>query len=281
LVVIGDPIEHSLSPLMWNAAFGALGLEKEFIYEPLKVKREELGKFVNRLRGGEILGANVTMPHKIGIMEYLDELTEEARSIGAVNTIYTENGAIIGENTDGVGCLRALGEKGVDARGKRVLILGAGGTARAISFVMALGGVGELIILNRTRGRGEELAKEINQRFSTRVIADDLSVVKEASKDADIIINCTSLGMSGGQREKTLITEGMLRPDQAVMDVVYNPLETRLLEEARKVGATTIRGIDMLVYQAAINFKRWTGRGAPVALMKKTLIERLSNRDKP
>jgi len=273
LVVIGDPIEHSLSLLMWNRAFQALGLENEYVYGALKVKKEELNKFVKKLRSGVFMGANVTIPHKISIIQYLDELTKEAKLIGAVNTLYRENGTITGANTDGLGCFLAFREKGVDIEGKIALILGAGGAARSVAFMLALGGARELIILNRTRKKAEKLSSEIQKKLGTKTRACGLPI-KEL--DVDVVINCTSVGMKGEQEGKSLITGEMLKPEQVVMDIVYNPLETRLLKEARKAGATTIKGVEMLVYQATINFRRWTGKEAPIELMKKTLVECLS-----
>jgi shikimate dehydrogenase len=261
LAVIGDPIDHSLGPSMWNGAFKALGLERDFVYESLRVKSEDLGSFVKKIREGAYLGANVTIPHKIDIVRYLDGLTEKAKSIGAVNTIYIDGG-LKGENTDGEGALRALEEK-IDIEGKKILILGAGGSARAVAFTLAPR-VKEITILNRTRAKAEEIAKEIRK---TKTRAGGLPVEVDDTDDADVVINCTPIGMKGAQEGKSLVKRDLLRPDQLVMDVVYNPLETALLKEAKAIGAVTISGYEMLVYQAVENFRRWTGREAPVDLM--------------
>jgi len=278
LAVIGDPIGHSLGPLMWNAAFKALGLEKDFVYESLRVKSEELGSFVKKIREGAYIGANVTIPHKIAIIHYLDRLAEQARLVGAVNALYVEDGEVVGGNTDGEGALRALVEHGVEIKEKRVLILGAGGAARAIAFTLAPR-VKELIILNRTRERAEELSSEV-LKLATKTRAGGLPIKELDDVDVEVVINCTSVGMKGAQEGKSLVTKEMLRPDQIIMDVVYNPLETALLREAKSVGAMTISGLDMLVYQAVANFRRWTGREAPVDLMKRTVKERLYGHDR-
>lgn len=273
LVVIGDPIEHSLSPLMHNIALKELGLEKEFHYEKLRIKADELADFIESIRKGEIAGASITMPHKVNIIQYLDELTKEAELMGAVNTLYKKNGKVIGHNTDGFGCLNSLKENDVNVKGKKIVIMGAGGAARAIVFTLALNDVHEIVILNRTVGKAEELTRKVKEKTGVISKAGSLEKIKEELRDAEILINCTSVGMKG--EEGTLVTSEMLYPSLVVMDVVYNPLKTRLIEEAEEAGCKTVNGAGMLVHQGAIGFEIWTGKKPPIKVMQKALLEHL------
>ncbi|MHC1604724.1 MAG: shikimate dehydrogenase [Candidatus Methanofastidiosia archaeon] len=272
LVVIGNPIKHSLSPIMHNAAIGALKLEKMFHYEKLKVEEKDLKNFVEKIRSGEITGANVTIPYKTTIIKYLDVLTKEADLIGAVNTIYKQNDKVVGHNTDGIGCLEALGERGVETAEKKVVILGAGGAARAIAFAIALNNAKKLVILNRTVSKADELAKSIKNKIGTDVESNGLFAVGEVVKDTDVLINCTSLGMKTVQNKKIHITSTMLSKNITVMDIVYDPPQTKLLEEAKKAGCNTVNGIGMLVYQGAHSFNIWTGRKPPTNVMKNAIL---------
>lgn len=273
LVVIGDPIEHSLSPLMHNAALKELCLEKEFHYGKLRIKTEELADFIESIRKGEIAGANITMPHKVNIIQYLDELTKEAELMGAVNMLYKKNGKVIGHNTDGLGCLNSLKENNVSVEGKKIVITGAGGAARAIAFTLALNDVHEIVILNRTMGKAEELARKVKEKTGAISKAGSLEKIKEELRDAKVLINCTSVGMKS--EEGTLVTSEVLHPSLVVMDVVYNPLKTRLIEEAEEAGCKAINGASMLVHQGAIGFEIWTGKKPPIKVMQKALLEHL------
>jgi shikimate dehydrogenase len=269
LCVIGDPVEHSLSPVMFNAAFKALGLEKQFTYRRMKIQKGDLKGFVERVRTGEITGASVTMPCKEAIASLLDELSEEAKFIKAVNTVYNSGGKVVGCNTDGMGCLKALEEAGVSILGKNVVLLGAGGAAKAIAYTLVHQGVDRLVILNRTVSKAETVARVL--RKQTNVDAGGLDRLKNALRDADVLINATSVGMRGEHEKKTLVTAELMRPDLVVEDIVYVPRRTRLLEEALKAGARIVEGKGMLVYQGAEQFKIFTGKEPPIDAMREAL----------
>ena len=271
--VIGDPIEHTMSPVMHNAAFKELGLD--YIYIAFQVRKEELGKAIQGMRALNIRGLNVTIPHKVAIIPFLDKLDPLAQKIGAVNTIVSDDGVLRGYNTDATGFLQALRDKGVEPEGKNMVILGAGGVSRAISFILADRGA-NLVILNRLLELdwAEELAQEISNTFKKEVNALELDEenLATALEGADVLINATSIGMSPNT-DDTLVPAKLLKSSLVVFDVVYNPTKTRLLREAGAAGAKTIGGLDMLVWQGALAFEKWTGQKAPVDLMKKEAIK--------
>lgn len=273
--VIGDPIEHTLSPAMHNAAFRKLGLD--YVYVPFRVRKEELGKAIEGMRALNIRGLNVTIPHKVAIIPFLDKLDPMAEKIGAVNTLVNNDGVLTGFNTDASGFLQALLERGITAKGKKAIILGAGGAARGIGFILAEKGA-HLVFLNRHLPRAEELARRIAQIFQKKVQALMLNEenLGKVLAGADILVNTTSVGMAPG-RDETPVPARLLRSGLMVYDIVYNPLQTRLLKEAETVGAGTIGGIDMLVWQGALAFEKWTGRQAPFALMRETAIKALGH----
>jgi len=275
--VIGDPIEHTMSPVMHNAAFKELGLD--YLYVPLRVKREELGKAVESIRALNIRGLNVTLPHKMAIISFLDELDPLARKIGAVNTIVNDDGVLTGYNTDATGFLQALLEGGVEPKEKKVVILGAGGASRAISFILAERDA-YLVILNRLLELdwAKELAQRVSKVSKKGVKALELNEknLEMVLEGADILINATSVGMSPDVDE-TPVPAKLLKPGLIVFDIVYNPIKTRLLKEAETAGAQTIGGLDMLAWQGAIAFEKWTGRKAPLDLMKKEAIKALGH----
>ena len=258
--VIGDPIAHSLSPVMLNAAFRQTGVDAVYVAWHVT----DLPGAVAGFRALNVGGISVTIPHKVPIMDLLDEVDPAAREIGAVNTIANEDGRLCGYNSDSPGATDALLEKtAID--GKRVAIIGAGGAARAMAQGIRTNG-GAFTIVNRSEARGRQLADEMGGSFCA------LSDFRGGG--FDILVNTTSVGMSPD-------TDGMpvgrdcLRPDMTVMDMVYNPLETRLLREAREVGCTTVNGVAMFVHQGAIQFERWTGRKAPVEVMKAVVLAAL------
>jgi shikimate dehydrogenase len=278
--LIGDPVEHSMSPAMHNAALAADGLD--FIYVPFRVKRERLGEALLGMRGFNIRGLNVTIPHKVAVIPFLDGLDELAGKIGAVNTIVNDDGRLTGHNTDAGGFLRTLAESGIEPAGKKVVILGAGGAAaggaaRAIAFSLAGNGASP-VILNRKLefDWAVSLAGQLEQAFNIEVAALELTDanLEAALRSADILVNATSVGMSPGTDE-TPVPRQLLKPELAVFDVVYNPRKTRLLAEAGAVGAATISGLEMLVWQGALAFEMWTGRKAPVALMREEALKAL------
>ncbi len=272
--ILGNPIEHTLSPVMHNAAFEELNLD--FVYVAFRVRREELRDAIIGSRSLNILGLNVTMPHKNAVMRYLDELDPTARSIGAVNTILNDEGRLIGYNTDGIGALKALKENGITPNGKKLLLLGAGGAGKAIAFHAAQE-VTELVILNRTPRKAKKLAEVLRKEFSKKINSKELSTetVEQELKDTDIVINATSVGMHP-DIDQSLVPQSLLRPDLCVMDIIYNPLETMLAKDAKAVGAKVVSGIEMLVYQGAASFEIWTNHPAPVKVMKQAVLNKLS-----
>lgn len=272
--LIGDPIEHTLSPVMHNAAFNDLKLD--FVYVAFRVKKEELGNALSGVRSLGIHGLNVTMPHKNAVINHLDETDPTAKFIGAVNTVLNDDGKLIGFNTDGAGALKALTENGVDLLGKKLLLLGAGGAAKAIAF-QAAQEVEELRILNRTAEKAKRLAEVLRRKFNKRIKGNSLSanLIKEEVKDSDILINATSVGMHPNI-DQSLVDPEWLRPDLCVMDIVYNPIETRLTKDAKSIGAKVISGIEMLIYQGAASFEVWTNSPAPVQVMKQAVLSKLS-----
>ena len=269
--VIGDPIEHTMSPVMHNAAFKEMGMD--YVYVAFQVKKEGLGEAIRGMRGLNIRGLNVTIPHKVAIIPLLDRLDHLAELIGAVNTVVNDNGVLTGYNTDAEGFLRALLERGIEPRGKNVVILGAGGASRAISFILAERG-SSLVILNRTLDKAKECASRIGEVFQKEVKAleFDSENLAKALTEADILVNTTSVGMYP-DTDETPASSDLLRPGLIVVDIVYNPIKARLLKEAEAAGARTISGIDMFVWQGALAFEKWTGLKAPVKLMKEEAIK--------
>jgi len=272
--IIGDPVEHSLSPAMHNAAFQELNLD--FVYVAFRVRKNELKEAIVGAKSLDIRGLNVTMPHKSAVMKYLDEIDPTARSIGAVNTILNDKGRLIGYDTDGIGALKALKENGISLNGKKLLLLGAGGAGKAIAFHAAQE-VEELKILNRTAQKAKDLAKVLRKKFGKKIDGTSLSArtIKRELEDADIVVNATSVGMRP-KDDQSLIDPGWLRPNLCVMDIVYNPIETKLAKDAKFVGAKVVSGVEMLVYQGAASFEIWIDRSAPVKVMKQAILSKLS-----
>ena len=275
--VIGDPIEHTMSPAMHNAAFIQMGLD--YVYVPFKVKKEELGQAINGMRGLNIRGLSVTIPHKVTVIPLLDKLDPLAEKIGAVNTITNDDGVLTGCNTDAGGFLQALLVRGIEPKGKRIVILGAGGASRAISFILAERGA-HLAILNRRLERAEALAGRLSSFSPQEVETMELveASLNEVLPAADILVNTTSVGMSPDV-SGTPVPAELLKSGLVVFDIVYNPMGTRLLKEARAAGGETISGVDMFVWQGALAFERWTGEKAPVGLMKREVIKALGHED--
>jgi shikimate dehydrogenase len=270
--LIGDPVEHSLSPLMQNLAFQALGLNS--VYLALRVGHERLQQAVEGMRALDIQGLNVTIPHKVAIMGYLDGVDTHARDIGAVNTVANREGSLIGYNTDGAAALAVLREERSDPSGKKVVLLGSGGAARALSFYVAPLAK-SLLIINRTESAATELASSLSERFKANTIVgmkltDD--VLRRELRDTDVVINATSIGMHP-KVDETIVDGKLLHKNMTVFDIVYNPIETRLLREASASGAKVINGAKMLVYQGALAFEIWTGRKAQVDLMLKAVTD--------
>ncbi len=265
--LIGDPVEHSLSPVMHNAAFQELGLD--YAYLAFRVSRERLGEAVAGIRALGFAGANVTIPHKIEVMKYLDEVDSLAQQIGAVNTIVNEDGKLVGYNTDGEGALQALSDSGIELKGKRVVLLGAGGAAHAIAFTLAKKErLQSLSVLNIIESESKALAQRVRTQTNTPTNGMLLSAesLERAVEQAEVLINATSVGMSPRTSE-SIVPKGLLRKDLVVFDIVYNPIETRLVREAREAGCVVVTGEKMLVNQGAKSFELWTGKTAPVKKM--------------
>ena len=251
-------------------------------YLPYEVHPNQVADFVASLRSDGVLGINVTVPHKEAVMPFLDEIDEWAAEAGAVNTIVNREGRLTGYNTDGYGFLRALRESaGLDPTGKRVLILGAGGSARGVVQALLRAGVAELVIANRTLERAQALAGlAANRDVPARAIELNALESEGVSDAIDLIVNCTSLGMHHGPDEDASPLPASRIPAPAlVYDLVYNPMLTPLLREAHAVGAQTLGGISMLVYQGAASFELWLERPAPVSVMMDAAMEAMRERE--
>ncbi len=272
--IIGDPVEHSLSPVMHNAAFQKLGLN--LVYVAFKVTKDGLKDAISGARSLGLRGLNVTMPHKNAVIYYLDEVDSTAKTIGAVNTILNNQEKLVGYNTDGKGAMIALQENGISTEEKKMLLLGAGGAAKAIAF-QAAQEVEELVIVNRTSEKAEQLAKMLGKNFGNKVNGRKLSdeVLKQELETTDILVNATSVGMHPSVNSSPVPSD-LLHSDLCVMDIIYNPLETKLAKDAKAVGAKVVSGLDMLLYQGAVAFEIWTNCPAPVDVMKKAALDKLA-----
>ena len=276
--LIGDPVGHSLSPLMQNLAFQDLDLNSTYI--AFQVRYDQLDQCVKCLKTLNIAGFNVTIPHKVSILSLLDKISPSASAVGAVNTVVNDDGRLIGYNTDGDGALKALSDESAELKGKNVVLTGAGGAARAIAFSLA-STANNIVIVNRTKTKALELAQHLNEQFNKQFRGEELSkkTLQKELQHADILINATSVGMSPNV-EASIVKREMLRDSMTVFDIVYNPLETKLLKEARAAGAKTISGVKMLVYQGALSFELWTGKKAPIEKMMKAVVSRLEEAER-
>ena len=274
--VIGNPIAHSLSPAIHNAAFSALDLDFVYLAFPVEDVRSALAG----MRAiGTFRGMSVTIPHKMEAMRWVDEVAEVDRSIGSINTVIHENGRLIGLGTDGPAALQAITDRGVNPDGKRVLMLGAGGAARAISFTLARKThLAELVILDINEPLLQQLGSDLRAGTRTRIDTRLLNPqsLAEAMAHTDLIVHCTSIGMHP-RVDVSLIPPELFRSGQVVLDIVYTPLETKLLADARARGLQTIPGVDMFVNQAALQFRHFTGVDAPVEAMRQVVLDRLAS----
>ncbi|WP_296890973.1 shikimate dehydrogenase [uncultured Methanobrevibacter sp.] len=267
--LIGHPVEHSFSPPMHNAAFKKLGMD--YVYTAFDVDPYKLKEAIDGARALNIKGFNVTIPHKIEVMKYLAEIDEIASLIGAVNTIDFKD--LKGYNADGIGAIKAIGEV-TNVKNKNIVIVGAGGASRAISFYLAKYGADSLTILNRNVDKAQGLASDV---LSSGLIDDveSNSIDSMDLTDADILINTTPVGMHPNVDDTPIALAGDMHEDLVVFDAVYNPNETGLLKEAVKASAKPVYGIKMLLYQGAESFEIWTGKKAPVDAMEEALIKTL------
>ncbi|MBN1693495.1 MAG: shikimate dehydrogenase [Dehalococcoidales bacterium] len=271
--IIGDPVEHTMSPAMHNAAFQKMGLD--YLYIPFRVAPEQLPQAVAGLKSLNVAGFNVTIPHKVAVMPLLDSLDPLVEKIGAVNTVVNEDGKLRGYNTDAEGFYRVLLEQGFSLQGKNVVLLGAGGAARALAYILAEKGA-RLTILNRRQELdwAENIARFILDDLNKEVKVFELGNISKALPGADLLVNATSVGMSPADNASP-VPAPLLEKVPVVFDIVYNPLKTRLLKEAAAAGAQTISGIDMLAWQGALSFEKWTGKSAPVDLMRQEAVKML------
>ena len=270
--LIGHPVEHSFSPPMHNVAFDELGMD--YAYVAFDVDPANLKSAIEGAKSLNIKGFNVTIPHKIEVMKYLDELDEVARLIGAVNTIDFKN--MKGYNTDGIGAVRAI-EEVTSIKNKNVVIAGAGGASRAISFYIAKYGADSLTILNRNVEKAQKLAEDVSDSgLISDVGAGSIMEIDGHVKNADILIDTTPVGMDPHIDDEAIVKAENMHENLVVFDAVYNPNETVLLKEAIKAGAKPVYGIKMLLYQGVESFEIWTGKKAPVDVMEKALKEALN-----
>ncbi|WP_299521828.1 shikimate dehydrogenase [uncultured Methanobrevibacter sp.] len=270
--LIGHPVEHSFSPSMHNAAFKKLGLD--YAYVPFNVFPDNLKSAILGAKALNIVGFNVTIPHKINVMKYLDKLDPIAKLIGAVNTIDFKE--MKGYNTDGIGCIKAI-EEVTSIKDKNVVVAGAGGASRAISFYLAKENPQSINILNRNVKKAELLVRDVkSSKLTDNINFDSIDKIASYVNDADILIDTTPVGMSPHINDESIVKSEDMHSDLVVNDIVYNPNETVLLNEAIKAGATPVYGIKMLLYQGAESFEIWTGKEAPVDVMEKTLRKTLN-----
>ena len=278
LGVFGYPVEHSLSPPMHNAAIARLGLS--YIYVPFLVSPDGLELALRSLHALGIVGVNLTIPHKERALSLVDEVTEEAREVGAVNTVHCMDGRLFADNTDGLGFYRPLAEAGFDVRGRRVVVVGAGGAARSVVFRLAREGAKTIWLANRTRERAERLAAAVsNAGYGAECVCPlstgESETLIRAIQGSELLVQTTRVGMYPEIEADLPVPAEALHRNLFVYDLVYNPIETRLLTEARKHGCRTLSGVKMLVYQGAAAFERWTGVWPPTDVMEVAVRNRL------
>jgi shikimate dehydrogenase len=275
-ILMGDPVEHSFSPLIHNAAFKEAGLN--LVYVAFPVKENNLEAAIQGISAFTIRGASITIPHKVAATKYVDWLDPVAEKIGSINTIVNENGNLKGYNSDGMGALKALQEHGVDLEGKCVLILGSGGAARGIAFTLAMNTqLKKLCVLGILPDELSTLIDNLRSVTKAQVVGEILNeeTLEKQILTSGIVINCTPLGMYPKVQESP-VPKDFLRKGMVVFDVVYNPLQTKLLRDAKSMGCDTISGIEMFINQAVVQFELWTGVKAPEEIMRRVIMEQVS-----
>lgn len=273
LGLLGYPVKHSKSPQMHNTAFEAL--ELDYVYMAFGVKEGFMKDGLDALKTLNAVGANITMPLKTEILEYLDDISEDAMIIGSVNTIKIEDGKIKGYNTDGKGFVKALQERGVDFKGRKIVIAGAGGAARAVATQLAFDGAGEIVIVNRTLGKAREIIENISKYITSckaRALEMDRDILIDEIHDAAVLVNCTSLGMETTIDQAIISSPEELHKDLFVADIIYDPEKTKLLKIAEEAGCNYMNGLGMILWQGAIAFKIWTGQEMPIDLIKNEIF---------
>lgn len=274
--VFGHPVAENPGVVIQDAAFKDLGI-KNWRFLTIDVDPKDLGDAIKGLKAFNMKGINCTMPHKVEVLPYLDEIAESAKLIGAVNTIINENGKLIGENTDGKGFMLALESAGIDPNGKNVVILGAGGAARAISVELALAGVKQITIVNRVEDRviGDKLVALLTEKLKIKTTYVDWDVKYKVPSDTNILVNATSIGLYPNIDQIPNVDFETVTKDMYVQDVIPNPAVTPFLREADKRGAKWQTGVGMLVNQAALNIKMWTGKEPNKEVMVKALLKEI------
>jgi len=269
--VFGDPVDGNPTGVIMEAGYAAAGLNYRYI--TCKVLPEDFDDAMKGMRAMNMRGMNLTMPHKIKVIPHLDKLSEAARIIGAVNTVVREGDRLLGENTDGKGFVRSLVEAEIALKGKTITMLGAGGAAKAIGVECALAGAEKIIIINRSRERGEELVKTITENTATKAEYIPWEGTASIPAETQILINATCVGLHPNADECPDINYAEIVSGMVVCDVVFNPAMPLFLKKAEQQGAKVITGLGMLVNQAALNFGLWTGEKAPREIMMQALIK--------
>ena len=273
--LLGFPAHHSMGPAIHNAAFEELGLS--FVYVAHDVAPADLAAAMAGARAFGYRGLSITMPHKVAALDLVDEIDGTARAIGCINTVVNDHGHLVGYNSDGQGALDALARAGIAIRGRRVLVLGSGGVARAVAMTVALHGQpGELEILGVVEDELFRLGCDITEKSGTKVHTQKLDdgTLGVAVGRADVLLQCTPVGMTPAV-EHTLVPSKLLRPNLAIFDAVYNPRRTLLLKEAAALGCRVVEGMEMFLGQAMVQFELWTGKPAPADAMRHAIEARL------
>ena len=268
--LFGCPVDENPTVVIMEAAFKALGLN--YRYNTMLVYPEDLETAVKSLKALHMKGTHITIPHKVSVIPYLDRLTDTAALIGAVNTVYEDHGEMVGEYTDGKGFIKSLEDEHIKISGKKAVILGAGGAARAIAVELALAGTRKIIIVNRSPDRGETLVKLINEKTTAHAEFTLWEGCYNVDEDTDILVNCTSIGLYPDTNVPN-IDYNTLKFTTVVCDIIPNPLHTRFMAKAQACGCKTLDGFSMLINQAAVSFKLWTGIDAPVEIMKMAMMK--------
>jgi len=272
--VIGHPIDKSLSPIMHNEAFRAKKLD--YVYLAFDVVESDLKEAVEGLRALKVRGFNVTMPHKVTIMNFLDSMDERASLVGAVNTVVNNEGKLTGYNTDVDGVVSTLEAKFRSSKSSKALLIGAGGAARACIVALVSKGCKDVIVMNRTLNKARSMVGELSKRLEMNCSVENLKIesLREVVSSVDILVNTTPMG-TYPNLDESIIPQGLIRKDMIVFDVVYNPKKTKLIRDAEKMGAKIIPGYEMFVHQGAASFRLWTGIDAPINAMRRAALKAL------
>lgn len=270
----GQPVAENPTGVMQEAAFRAAGLNWRYL--TVEVAPENLAAGIGGMRAFGMRGVNLTIPHKVAVLQLLDELSDEAQVIGAVNTVVVRDGRLIGENTDGKGFLRGVRKDGgLDPAGKKIVVLGAGGASRAVTAELALAGAAEVVVVNRTVERGRAMVEDLASKTGRPLRFEPWEGTYTVAGDIDLLVNATSIGLYPNVDACPDVDLDAAKPDMLVADAVFNPPETRLLARARERNLPTLDGLSMLVYQGVIGFQLWTGREPDEAVMKQALANAL------